>query len=142
MHITVSRHLDGAPDDVWADVSELRTHAEWMSDAESVEVVSRSSRGVGVVLRVPTRIGPLTTVDWIIVTSWDPPHRIGVVHIGIVTGSGEFRLEPEGDGTRFVWDEELTLPIHLGGRLGEVFARRIIEGIWARNLDRLAERFD
>jgi hypothetical protein len=112
-----------------------------MADAEGIEVVSATSSGVGTVLRVPTRIGPLTTEDWIIVTSWEPPERIGVVHTGLVTGSGEFRLEADGDGTIFVWDEELDLPLAMGGPLAEMIARPIISSIWASNLDRLAARF-
>jgi carbon monoxide dehydrogenase subunit G len=141
MRITVSRIIPATPDEVWADVSVLASHAEWMGDAESIEVVSATSSGIGTVLRVPTHIGPLTTEDWIIVTAWEPPVRIGVVHTGIVTGSGEFRLLPEGGSTRFVWDEELNFPLHLGGRLGELMARPIIAAIWAANLDRLAARF-
>jgi hypothetical protein len=119
----------------------MESHAEWMADAEGIDVVSTVRRGVGTVLRVPTRIGPLRTVDWIIVTDWIEGRSIRVVHVGLVSGEGEFRIESHGDATLFVWDESLTLPLLFGGRIGELVARPIIAGIWRGNLRRLAGRF-
>lgn len=141
MQVLVSHLIDVPPHIVWADVSRMESHAEWMADAEGIDVVSKVHRGVGTVLRVPTRIGPLRTVDWIIVTDWIEGRSIRVVHVGLVSGEGEFRIEPHGDATLFVWDESLTLPLLFGGRIGELVARPIIAGIWRGNLRRLAGRF-
>jgi uncharacterized protein YndB with AHSA1/START domain len=141
MHVVVSTHIDAPRDEVWADVSEMASHAEWMADAESISFASSTTSGVGTILVVPTRVGPFVTEDWIIVTRWDEREAIGVVHVGIVSGVGEFRLIPEGEGTRFVWEEDLTLPLSLGGRLGEVVAKPIVTAIWKGNLARLASRF-
>lgn len=141
MHVVVSTYIDAPPDEVWSDVSEMASHAEWMADAESISFASSTTSGVGTILVVPTRVGPLVTEDWIIVTRWDEGEAIGVVHVGIVSGVGEFRLIPEGAGTRFVWEEDLTLPLSLGGRLGEVVAKPIVTAIWKGNLARLSRRF-
>jgi uncharacterized protein YndB with AHSA1/START domain len=141
MHVIVSTYIDAPPDEVWSDVSEMASHAEWMADAESISFASSTTSGVGTILVVPTRVGPLVTEDWIIVTRWDEGEAIGVVHVGIVSGVGEFRLIPEGAGTRFVWEEDLTLPLSLGGRIGEVVARPIVTAIWKGNLARLSRRF-
>ncbi len=141
MHVVVSTYIDAPPDEVWSDVSEMASHAEWMADAESISFASSTTSGVGTILVVPTRVGPLVTEDWIIVTRWDEGEAIGVVHVGIVSGVGEFRLIPEGAGTRFVWEEDLTLPLSLGGRIGEVVAKPIVTAIWKGNLARLSRRF-
>ena len=141
MHVVVSTYIDAPPDEVWSDVSEMASHAEWMADAESITFASSTTSGVGTILVVPTRVGPLVTEDWIIVTRWDEGEAIGVVHVGIVSGVGEFRLIPEGAGTRFVWEEDLTLPLSLGGRIGEVVAKPIVTAIWKGNLARLSRRF-
>jgi hypothetical protein len=141
VRVLVSHVIDVPADIVWADVSNMKSHAEWMADAEGIDVVSTMQRGVGTVLKVPTRIGPFRTVDWIIVTDWIEGRSIRVVHVGLVSGEGEFRIEPNGDATLFLWDEDLTLPLLFGGRIGEVIARPIIAGIWRGNLRRLAERF-
>ncbi len=141
-NVTVSVDLPKDPETVWEDVSQLETHVEWMADAESIEFQSEQRRGTGVVMRVLTRVGFIRTADVIRVVSWDPPHSIGVVHEGLVTGTGEFRLDAIDGGTRFTWDEKLRLPWFLGGPIGSVVARPILAWVWRRNLRRLAGRFE
>ena len=139
--IEVSVDIAASPETVWSDVSVLESHVEWMADAESIEFDSDSRAGVGTVMRVLTKVGPLHTTDIIRVLEWDPPHRIGVRHEGLVTGTGEFNLVPTPDGTRFVWAEDLEMPLYFGGRLGAAVAKPILELIWRKNLQRLAARF-
>ncbi len=139
--VTVSIDIPADVTTVWDDVARLESHVEWMADAESIEFLNDSRTGVGVVMRVLTRVGVLRTTDIIRVVSWHPPYSIGVVHEGLVTGTGEFRLEASNGGTRFTWDEELQMPWFLGGRIGSVVARPILAWVWRRNLNRLAERF-
>ena len=142
MQVTVSIDIDAPVDEVWADVADMASHAEWMADAESISFAGERRSGVGAVLIVPTRVGPLTTEDWIIVTEWVERERMGVIHVGIVSGVGAFTLHDLGGGrTRFVWDEDLVLPLTLGGPIGEVFAKPIVTAIWKGNLRRLAARF-
>lgn len=143
MQVTVSIDIDAPVDVVWADVADMASHAEWMADAESIRFAGERRSGVGAVLIVPTRVGPFTTEDWIIVTEWEDRRRMGVIHVGIVSGVGVFTLHELDDGrrTRFEWSEELSLPLTLGGPIGEVFAKPIITAIWRGNLRRLAARF-
>ena len=140
MRIAVEHLIDEPLEAVWADLEDLASHDEWMTEAGSVEIVSDQDRGVGTVMRVPTHVGPLSTEDWIVVTSWEDRREIGVVHIGLVTGSGRFTLEPEGHGTRIIWDEEFTLPLVFGGPIGEVFAAPILKALWRGNLKRFGRR--
>jgi carbon monoxide dehydrogenase subunit G len=127
--------------DVWADLERLETHSEWMADAESIEFTGELRRGVGTVMKVLTRVGPFRTTDVIRVVSWEPPHSMGVVHEGLVTGNGRFLLEPDGDGTVFTWSEQLTFPWYLGGWAAALAARPVLSWVWKRNLTRLAGRF-
>ena len=139
--IQVSTILAADPATVWRDVQQLETHVEWMADAESIEFEGDQRRDVGTVMRVLTKVGPLQTTDIIRVVSWEPNRTIGVVHEGLVTGRGEFRLEPHPEGTMFVWDEELTMPWYFAGRLGAWVAAPVLRWVWKRNLARLADRF-
>jgi len=139
--IQVATTLPADPATVWGDVQQLETHVEWMADAESIEFEGEQRRGVGTVMRVLTKVGPLQTTDVIRVISWEPNRTIGVIHEGLVTGRGEFRLEPISAGTRFVWDEELNMPWYLGGPLGAWVAAPVLRWVWTRNLARLARRF-
>ena len=65
---------------------------------------------------------------------------MGVRHTGVVTGSGRFTLVPIdlGRRTRFTWDEDLSFPWWLGGRVGERLGGRLVmRTIWRRNLREL-----
>ena len=140
--ITVSTSISAPPDVVWADVEQVERHTEWMADAESIEFIGDRRRGAGTRMRVATRVGPLRTMDIMEFTVWEPPHRMAIRHEGLVTGEGEFTLEPEGSGTNFTWHEELEFPWYLGGPVTAFFAAPVLQWIWKRNLAGLAARFD
>lgn len=140
--IDVSVDLPHPPDVVWDAVSQLDRHAEWMTDAESIEFQDGQTSGVGTTMDVRTRVGPFTTVDRIIVRDWAPPSTIGVTHHGIVSGTGEFRLAKTSTGTRFTWSEELRFPWYVGGPITGAFAAPILRRIWRSNLARFAATLD
>ena len=77
MRIAVEYLIDEPLEAGWADLEDLASHDEWMTEAGSVEIVSDQDRGVGTVMRVPTHVGPLSTEDWIVVTSWEDRREIG-----------------------------------------------------------------
>ncbi len=139
--IAVSVDIPAIPEVVWADVSHLASHVEWMADAESIEFLSVQTAGPGVRMRVATKVGPFRTSDVMEVTGWDPPRIMAVTHQGLITGTGKFVLEPIEAGTRFRWEEDIRFPRYLGGPIGAWVARPILSGIWRRNLRRLAARF-
>ncbi len=133
--------IDADVETVWNDIAHLPSHTHWMADAESIRITSDQRAGVGTTMEVLTRVGPLSTTDVMEFTAWDPPHRMAITHRGLVTGRGEFRLEPAGDRTRFIWEEELIFPLRLGGSLGGLVGKPVLEAVWRRNLARLAARF-
>lgn len=142
MSVTVSVELNAPIDEVWADVSQLGTHVDWMADAESIEFRTDQESGVGTVMEVLTKLGPLSTRDVIEVTEWEEPRLIGVVHRGVVGGIGRFVLTPIDERrTRFTWHEDLDMPWYFGGRLGAPLSDRALELVWRRNLNRLKNRF-
>ena len=140
--VHVSVDLPAPQEDVWADVSDLASHAEWMTDAETITFVGPQRREVGTVFDCVTRVGPIRLTDRMTVTAWDAPWRIAIRHDGVVTGSGQFTLAalPAGH-TRIRWDESLTLPWWLGGRLGGPAAAYVLGRIWRANLGHFARRF-
>lgn len=135
--------LDAPPEVVWRELEDVTSHIRWMHDARAIEITSERTSGVGTTFDCETRIGPLRTVDRMEITAWDPPRRMGVRHVGLVTGSGTFTLRPgrgrRGAGrTRFEWSERLRFPWWLGGPLGVLVARPVLRRIWRRNLRALA----
>lgn len=138
--IRVSIDIKAPVERVWQVVEPVEQHVEWMADAESIEFVSEQRRGVGTHFLCRTKVGPIRLTDSMHITRWDPNHAMGVRHVGLVTGEGQFTLTPNGaGGTRFVWEEMLHFPWWIGGPLGALIGGRLVLGaIWRGNLRRLA----
>ncbi len=138
--IVVSEAVDASPEEVWAEMSDLGSHVEWMKDARSIVFVTEQRSGVGTRMEVETRVGPLRTLDSMEVTGWDEGRSIEVAHQGMVTGTGTLKASPEPGGrTRVSWEEHLVFPWWLGGRITAWCAKPILAAIWRGNLRRLAE---
>lgn len=141
--VVVSVDISAPLEAVWREAADLPSHVEWMADAERIDFLSDARSGVGTRMAVATKVGPLTTTDIIEVTEWVEPETIGVVHSGVVTGTGAFLIEPLDDThTRFTWRETLDLPWFFGGSIGGLVARPIFRWIWRRNLERLKARLE
>ena len=143
MGVKVSVDIDAPLDEVWREAADLASHAEWMRDADRIDFVGDQRTGVGTTMEVLTKIGPLSTTDVIEVTSWRDRREIGVVHRGVVTGTGRFLLEEiTPHRTRFTWDEELEMPWYFGGNVGAPISSRVLGAVWRGNLNRLKRRIE
>ncbi len=135
--------IERSPSEVWADVRDIASHVTWMADATEIRFTSEQTEGVGTTFECDTRVGPLATTDVMEITVWDEEQRMGVRHVGLVTGEGAFTLTPIGDDrTEFRWEEDLRFPWWLGSRLGEIAGRPVLAFIWRRNLERLRRRLE
>jgi uncharacterized protein YndB with AHSA1/START domain len=142
----VSIEIDAPPSRVWEVVEPVEHHVDWMHDAVAIRFETEQRRGVGTRFLCDTKVGPLKLVDKMEITEWTPPTAdqpigaMGVRHSGVVTGTGRFTITPIDldRRTRFSWDETLTFPWYLGGRLGEwIGGRLVLAAIWRRNLRNL-----
>lgn len=140
-HIKVSTVIARPPEVVWAGIEDVSTHVEWMAEAREIRFHGDLRSGVGTEIECDTKIGPFTTTDVMTFVAWEPPRTMGIEHRGVVTGRGEFRLEPDGDSTRFVWEEDLRFPWWLwpGGWL---LGNAVLVRVWTRNLARLKRRIE
>lgn len=130
------------PERLWDSLSDISSHVEWMADAEAIRFTSERREGVGTTFDCDTKVGPFRLVDRMEVTAWEPGRRMGVRHVGLVSGAGEFTLSPAGDGTEFAWTETLRFPWWLGGPVGAAVASPVLRLIWRGNLRRLRERVE
>jgi len=120
MRFFVERVLSAPPERVWAVLADWERQAEWMPDVAWIRVLG-PERGLGARLAVRTKVlGVPVATDLVEVTAWEPVRRLGVRHTGVVTGEGEWTLEPtaEGGGTRFAWWEEIRMPPPVLGDAG------------------------
>ena len=134
--------IDAPLSAVWAEAIDFASHAEWMSDAADIDFATDQRSGVGTVLLVETRVGPLRTLDRFTITEIVEPSTVRGVHDGPVTGHATWTITESEDRTRFTWEEELRFPWFFGWRLGELVAKPIFLLLWRRNLERLRERVE
>ena len=99
-------------------LADWERQADWMRDADRVEVRTPKREGTGVILAVRTRVYgvPLFT-ERLEVIGWDPPERLVIAHRSFVGGTGTWSLEAVEGGTRFSWTEDLSLPVPVLGEL-------------------------
>ena len=136
-HLRVEIMIDAPPEQVWEEVQHIDRHVDWMRDAAEITFVTEQRSGVGTTFDTLTKVGPLSTMDRLEITEWVEQEAMGVNHTGSVTGVGRFTLEPVGDSTRFVWEEDLQFPWFFGGPIGGRLGAPILGAIWRRNLTAL-----
>jgi carbon monoxide dehydrogenase subunit G len=103
-------------EEAWAVLMDWERQADWMLDADRVEVVSDRREGIGVRLAVRTRLfGVPAFTEPMEVIGWEPPARLTIRHGSLVAGTGTWSLERVTGGTRFVWSEDIRLSVPLVG---------------------------
>ncbi len=145
VRVEVARDVFASPGIVWGLLVDWERQAEWMVDARAVEVTSAGRKGVGVRLKVPTRVLAITIDDVLEVTGWNEPRRLEVRHVGpLVSGKAAFELSTAERGTRVTWWEEVDVPLGVVGELGAaLLVRPYLAWLFRRSLDnfaRLCER--
>lgn len=131
MKVASSIDLPCPPAEAWQALTGWERQADWMLDADHVDVLSERRDGVGVRLDVHTRLFQVPAfTETMEVVAWDPPRRLEIVHGPPVRGHGTWTLEPFGVGTRFTWTEEVELGVPLVGSLAGLLyapiARRLM----------------
>jgi carbon monoxide dehydrogenase subunit G len=139
MRISREAQLSAGPDPVWRALTDWERQPEWMVDAAWVRVLGPSREGTGVHLRARTKIlGISLLTETLTVTVWEPPQRLVVTRPGFIKGRGEWTLEPSGQGTRFVWTEDLVIPVPLLGELALWCYRPVLRLLMGRSISNLA----
>ena len=136
--ISIQVEIAAPPKVVWAAIADVRTHTDWMADAQAIRLTSEKTEGVGTTFECDTQVGLLRTKDQMMVTEWVPGLLMGVRHEGLVLGEGRFSLTGNGsESTLFAWTENLVFPWWLGGSVVGLLSRPLLRGLWRRNLDHL-----
>ena len=138
-HIAVDVVIDAPPEAVWAAVTDWPRQSEWMLGTV-VRSTDLDGVGVGGGLEAFTGVGRLGFLDTMVITEWDPPRRCVVLHTGkVVKGLGIFEVVAlPGGRSRFVWAEELDVPLGVLGRAGWPIVRPGFAWGVRRSLQKLA----
>ena len=133
--IELSRVLPGPPDVVWDLLTDWEHQDDWMLEASDFVVTSDIREGVGVEAEATIRMGGLRTRDRVRVCVWEPPRRLGIDHLGWVSGTGMITLTALADGsTRADWVESLRPPLGAVGAFGLRAYRPLLRRTFARDL--------
>ncbi len=118
--------VDAPVEQTWAGVTDWAGQSEWMFGTRVWPTV-QGGQGVGGGIEAFTGVGPLGVLDRMSITLWEPPRRCHVLHLGrVVRGTGAMEVEPlPGGRSRFVWREDLELPLGVLGRLGWPLVRPV-----------------
>jgi hypothetical protein len=125
-------------EEAWAILVDWERQADWMRDADRVEVVSPHREGMGVTIDVRTRVYgvPLFT-ERLEVLAWDPPARLVIAHRSFIRGTGTWALEPAVGGTRFTWTEQISLPVQVVGELALLVYRPFMGHLMGKAMEDL-----
>ncbi len=136
LQLTVDVPAD--PQTVFDAMTDWDAQHEWMLGTR-VEGRHQNGKGIGGTFAAFTGIGPLGFWDPMTITRWDAPHVVEVLHEGnVVKGTGEFRVERAGSGSRFVWREDIDLPLGMLGQVGWPLVKPLFAAGVAFSLRRFA----
>jgi carbon monoxide dehydrogenase subunit G len=118
MRIERSIDLPCGAEEAWAVLTDWERQADWMLDADEVEVMSEPREGIGVRLAVRTRLFQVPAfTETIEVVAWEPPTKLVIAHGSPIRGRGTWALQEHEGGTRFTWTEEVELASSALGRI-------------------------
>lgn len=136
LQLTVDVPAD--PQTVFDAMTDWEAQHEWMLGTR-VEGRTNDGRGVGGTFAAFTGIGPIGFWDPMTITRWEEPWVVEVVHDGaVVKGTGEFRVERHGAGSRFVWREDVDPPLGALGQVGWYLVKPLLAAGVALSLRRFA----
>lgn len=120
-HLELEVIVDAPAQLVWDEITDWPAQSKWMLGTK----VSGTGNAVGGKIEAFTGFGPLGFLDTMEITKWDPPRRCDVLHTGrVVKGTGSFQVEVINPTiSKFIWIEDLDLPLGLVGKIGFKFVR-------------------
>lgn len=141
VHLEERVAIAAPPEAVFDAVSDWQGQSAWV--AFTTVTVEPGGHRVGERLTAVTKLAGIGFTDPMEVTRWEPPHRVDVRHLGrVLRGAGTFTVEPAPGGARFVWAEDLDLPLGAAGRLGFAVVRPAFTLMLRRSLRRLARQVE
>lgn len=124
VHISVGVDVAAPAEVTWRAATDWARQGDWIP-ATRLRVTHGTGTAPGDRVLARTAVGPVGFDDPMEITRWDPPRACEVRHLGrVVRGTGVFEVVPaSANRSRFVWTEQLDLPLGVVGRLGFVLVR-------------------
>jgi hypothetical protein len=138
-NVTVDIIIDAPCEAVWDVVFDWTRQGEWILGTK-VSVASGDGASQGSVIEAWSGVGKVGFLDTFVISVWDRARICEVVHTGnVVVGTGTFEfIELPNNRTRFVWAEDLELPLGKLGQLGWPIAKPFFSFGVKKSLEKLA----
>ena len=143
-HLT--RLCAAPPTAVWDVVTDFAAYGDWMPLTRMRVDAGGPRPGWG--FAGFSGVGRLGFSDSMLVTAWEPPTAVGVGRFRIVKtgrllgGWAEISVEPEGEGTRLDWREDVVVRPLPFKRVFAPLLRRASGLLYGRALDAMVARAD
>lgn len=130
--------IDAPGEAVFAAVTDWAAQGRWVPGTRVRPEGPADRTGARIVAY--TGVGPVGFRDPMEITAWDPPRLVGIRHTGrAVRGTGAFEVHAMPDGrSRFVWREEIEVPLGALGATAFMLARPALDAILGRALSNLS----
>ena len=105
---TYTEHIDRAPGDVFAFMMDFSQASRWRNMVRSMEMVGGGPPREGAQIRVTFDVAGHQHAVVSTIWAYDPPRRLGQRNTQQgVTGTFEYRLDPEASGTRVTFTADV-----------------------------------
>lgn len=117
--VIYSVDVEASAEQVFAAVVQWSGQDSWIPFT-TVRAGRNAGVGVGGEIAAYTGIGPIGFLDTMVITRWEVPRRVDVLHTGnFVKGIGIMTVRPLGPKrARFYWAEDLEIPLGALGQIG------------------------
>jgi len=139
--LSVTVDVDAPQQAVWDALVDWPRQGEWMP-ATTVRVARQDAHRIGGRVEARTGFGPLSVLDRMTITEWQPPRRCAVEHTGrVIRGRAWFEVRPLDERrSRVVWSEQLVPPFGLPGAVAGPPLRQATAMVIRTALRRLARQ--
>ncbi len=137
--LTLTVDVDAPPQAVFDAMVDWDRQGEWMLGT-TVRGTVNQGKGLGGWFEAYTGRKPFGFNDPMEITRWQEPSEVAVLHHGkVVKGTGLFEVVDLGGGrSRFVWSEQIDLPLGAVGRFGWFLVRPLAAAGISLSLRRFA----
>ena len=130
-------------DQVFAYVSDVTTHPEWVKWTKEAEVTSVEAEGVGATTSGIMQVGPKKERIETLTTEFKQGQFVTRRHTRGMEMTDRLSVLPHGDGTKVAWSIDYVPPMGgMGKLMDKLFMERLFDQLMKDSLTNLKERLE
>lgn len=135
--------IKATPDQVFAYLSDVTTHPEWVKWTKDAEVTSVEPKGVGATSSEVMQVGPKKETVETLTTEYKEGQFMTRRHTRGLEMTDRMSVLPFGDGTKVAWSIDYSPPMGSMGKLMDLlFMERLFDQLMKDSLTNLKDRME